>query len=253
MLSLKDRKSVLLYLFVALSVLANLILVPLAGYWIYMRGGLSHVDSASLRGHITTSAIAGRREFFHALDAVPRETRPVVMFGDSLIGNGLWPEWYGTAVLNRGIPGETSSEALLRVPDIAALQPTKVFILVGTNDYGRISAEETKLNIRKAVDGLTAASPSTEIYLLSLLPPPTLERESWVIGLNSAYKAIADEQHARWVNLWPQFADGRVIDRKLTTDGIHPSAEGYKVWRQALQPYVVNDADAATGNMAGAR
>src|SRR6516164_5146686 len=129
-----DRTTPLLFLFFSffgLSLLANAILVPLAGYWLYMRGGLKYFQFAALKGNSPQSGISNRRELYHAFSSNHRVTRPVVMFGDSLTANGLWSEWYGAEVLNRGIHGETTKDALTRVPDIAALNPAKVFILFG--------------------------------------------------------------------------------------------------------------------------
>jgi len=140
--------------------------------------------------------------------------------------------------VNRGIGQETTAEALLRVPAIAAMRPSKVFILYGNNDFGVVSPAESAANLRNFIFGLRSLSPATEIYLQSLLPPPSFTREAWVSQVNELFKQTADEHHLHWIDLCPNFRNGRVIDPKFTVDGIHLTPEGYKVWRRALQPYV---------------
>lgn len=239
MASPKDRKTFWLRSLIGISLLANIILVPLAGYWIYTRGGIRHTTLESLRGNMARSPSRVQRELFHLYDRMPHRPRPIVMFGDSLVGGGLWSEWFGSQVLNRGIGGETSAEALLRVSDVAALRPAKVFILLGNNDFGVLPDEQTAANLTNIVTQLNAASPSTEIYIASILPPPSLAREQWEITVNNHYQSLARRQHLHWVDLRPWFADGRVIDRTLTTDGVHLSPNGYEVWRHAMEPIMV--------------
>ena len=228
----------LFFAFFALSLLANAILIPLAGYWLHMRGGLKYFQSESLKGNRPQTAVSYRRELYHAFISDHRAARPVVMFGDSLTAGGLWGEWFGEEVLNRGIGGETTRDALMRVSDIAALHPRKVFILFGTNDFGVLPADSTLANTRQIISTLRSTSPDSEIYIQSLLPPPTIDRESWIAQINGGYRQLVEEYHLHWVDLHPAFAVGPVMNRQLTIDGIHLSPPGYEVWRRLIEPYM---------------
>jgi beta-glucosidase len=40
-----------------------------------------------------------------------------------------------------------------------------------------------------------------------------------------------------FLDLWPGFADAEGLPKKeLMADTVHPSAQGYEVWAQALEP-----------------
>jgi lysophospholipase L1-like esterase len=236
-----DRSTLFLFLFFAffgLSLLANAILIPLAGYWLQMRGGLKYFQIAALKGNRVQSGVSNRREFYHAFSSSQRVARPIVMFGDSLTASGLWSEWYSIEVLNRGIHGETTQDALMRVPDIIALNPSKVFILFGVNDFGVLPAEVTVANMREIVSRLHTGSPASEIYIQSILPPPAIDREHWVSAVNDGYKHIAREYQLHWIDLFSPFSVGPVINRQLTVDGVHLSPEGYEVWRHWIERFV---------------
>jgi lysophospholipase L1-like esterase len=229
---------ILFFLFFGLSLLANAILVPLAGYWLYLRGGLRHFRLDSLKGNRPLTPSQNRREMYHAFNSSRLTEHPVVMFGDSLTAAGLWPEWYDTEVINRGIGGETTADGLSRVSDIATLHPSKIFILFGTNDSATLSADATIGNMRQIIGALRASSPTSEIYIQSLFPPMTLARAPWVTQVNEGYKRLAEEYGVHWLDLGPAFADGPVIQQRLTVDGIHLSPEGYDVWRRTVEPYI---------------
>jgi lysophospholipase L1-like esterase len=235
-----------LYFLFAVSLLINAGSFVVAGYWVHLHGGLRHMSVRS-NNEFARRSYDLRREFFHDFDVKPRTRRPIVMFGDSLTSNGLWTEWFGSRVLNRGIGGETSAEAFHRITDVTSLTPEKVFILTGTNDYGVLPATQTVSNIVQIVMAVRSASPKTEIYLQSLLPPPTLTRQSWTNEINEALKELAATQNLHWVDLQPAFADGPIVRREFTVDGVHPSPAGYEAWCEVLRPYL-SDSEAISAS-----
>src|ERR1017187_122144 len=186
----------------AVSLAVNAFMVPLAAFWIHRRGGIRELSLRLIKSPLSkktptqTPAVA-RRVFFRGSDHACHVVRPVVMFGDSLTGAGLWPEWYGPPVINRGIGGETTADALNRVQEIVALQPSKVFILLGVNDYG-LAIQAVESNMRKIVTSLQEGSSGTNIYLQSILPPATVNRRPWILRVNEAFKRLAEEQHIQW-------------------------------------------------------
>jgi lysophospholipase L1-like esterase len=199
-----------------------------AAYWLHKRS----------RGGTANGHVQMRRDLYRDADQHKTSASAVVMFGDSLTGAGLWTEWYGTAVLNRGIGGETTREALERAADLADIRPARVFILLGTNDYPAISPEESGRNVESIVQMLRQRSPETAIYIQSLFPPPGKgQRELWVRSLNQTLQAVAARHGAGWIDLYSVFADGAVMRHGLSSDGVHLTLQGYALWRQALAAY----------------
>ena len=226
-----------------ISLLLNTAIGTLAAYWLHRRGGLQRFSVKTINSIPPGAAVSIRRTLYRTFNGDSTVTHdPTVMFGDSLIAGGLWAEWYGPNVLNRGIGGETTADALLRSFDIAALHPAKIFIMLGTNDYKAALAPETTIdNMRKVIADLRAASPASEIYLQSILPPWSLKRESWTTQVNAMLEVIAEENQVYWIDLCPRFAAGRFIDPRLTWDGVHLTPAGYQIWREVLEPYIVEE------------
>src|SRR5690606_12644516 len=87
----------------------------------------------------------------------------VLVIGDSLVaGTGAkngkdWPrrlaENTGWQVINAGVPGDTSGDALLRLPELLDVHhPQAVIIAAGGNDFLRdVPIEETRANLEEMI------------------------------------------------------------------------------------------------------
>src|SRR3989338_1764834 len=92
----------------------------------------------------------------------PPKNQTVVAFGDSLVeGVGATPgndfisvlgRSLGIEIVNKGKSGDTTSSALQRLPDILALEPGVVIVLLGGNDVlRRIQKKETFENLGRII------------------------------------------------------------------------------------------------------
>lgn len=173
-----------------------------------------------------------------------------ILIGDSL---SLWfpPELLPTEQnwLNQGISGETSAGLLHRLELFDAAQPETIFVLIGINDLIRgVGDAELLENQRRIIRDLQQVHPQAQIVLQSMLPHAG-DRASWqgkerlraisndhIRELNQELRAIAAETGVHFLDLHPLFTDAQGNLRpELTTDGLHLSAQGYLVWRSALQ------------------
>lgn len=188
---------------------------------------------------------AARISFFESFPAAPGD---VVMLGDSITHGGEWSEMFpGLPIKNRGISGDTTTDVLLRLDPIIAAKPAAVFLKIGTNDLNRGPDRATSYQqYRQIVSSIQAGSPSTAIFLQSVLPREAAMREE-VEAYNRHIKAIADELGVVYIDLYPAFLapDGSIRD-DLTLDELHLSGEGYRVWQARLEP-VVREADLDSG------
>lgn len=236
-----------LRLLFALSVALNIAFCLIAGCWVYKRGGLRYVTAKHVAGIDPGDYARAKRELYRDVDRVRPSTHPTVMFGDSLTSGGLWGEWFGPNVLNRGVGGENTREAASRAPDIADLHPARVFILLGTNDFEKIAPRETQRNLNAIIHTIHDRSPRSEIFIQSVLPAPQRFRVSWVYDVNHVLRSVAVENHAHWIDLTPAFANGEVMRQELTVDGVHLNVTGYAVWKNELAPFVLASAEGTSG------
>jgi lysophospholipase L1-like esterase len=153
-----------------------------------------------------------------------RET--IVFFGDSITaGHGLplevaFPHRVGTAlglsVRNAGISGDVTAGGLRRLEsDVLAYRPKLVVVELGANDvFQRVPRGQTLENVRAIVRRLREDGAGVVLVHIQMgaFGGDALE----------GYRAIAREEGAWFVE---DFLRGVVPD--LTTDGLHPTADGH--------------------------
>jgi acyl-CoA thioesterase-1 len=164
-------------------------------------------------------------------------TREVVVFlGDSITGgHGLpvevtFPHRLGAAlgipVRNAGISGDTTGGALGRLAgDVLAHRPKLVVVELGANDaFRRVPPDELARNLRAIVRRIRENGGGA---LLLHVWVPAIGEDAY----RRVFRAIAREEGTRLVE---DFLDG-VVPR-LTTDGLHPTAEGHARLAERLEP-----------------
>jgi len=170
-------------------------------------------------------------------DPRPIEPGSVVFLGDSITAGGPWDRLFPTTPLrNRGVNADQSSGVRERSGAIAAARPGKIFLLIGTNDLHRgHSIDAIASRVAATLTTIQSRSPWTRVYLQSVLPRAGVA-PARVLALNRALHDVALRGGADWIDLYPAFLDsaGRSIRPDLTSDGLHLSPEGYRVWRDAI-------------------
>jgi acyl-CoA thioesterase-1 len=154
----------------------------------------------------------------------------IICFGDSItFGYGVAQgEDYPTVlskmvslpVINSGIDGETSSDALQRMEtDVLKKDPLLVIIEFCGNDFlEKIPLETTVHNIREMVKRAQARKAMVAIVDISsglFLREYRLE-----------FKKLADEEGAIFV---PSILRGIITNPSMKSDFFHPNADGYKI------------------------
>ena len=177
--------------------------------------------------------------------AYPTSRKDIVFLGNSLTAHPNWNELLQNRhVKNRGISGDITYGVLERLDDVIAGKPAKLFILIGINDISRNIPDSLILqNYKKIVARVKAGSPSTKIYMQTMLPTNNnfdkfkrhYNKEEHVSYLNNAIKELGSKEKVTVVDLHPAFVDGEgKLKQEYTHDGLHLTAEGYKVWARVL-------------------
>lgn len=139
----------------------------------------------------------------------------------------------GWKVINAGVNGDTSAEALSRVDEVIAQNPKLVLLGIGGNDVlQRIAPSITKSNITQIIEQLQ----QNNIQVVLIAQPHF--SVSALLGKasdNPVYDEIADEMSV------PVFAGewSRILsDDSLKSDQVHANAQGYQVFAEALYEYL---------------
>ncbi len=184
-----------------------------------------------------------------SLSASPAQ-KTLVCFGDSITAGYGLPENQSYPVdldhllaaqhsefrvVNRGIPGDTTKDALARLPSILALQPSVVVLEFGGNDGLRgIAVEQTERNLTQLVRAFQAAH--IRVLLVGIALPPNYGAD-YVTSFQTIFPTVAHTQH---IALMPMIYDGiYTLPGTIQQDGIHPTAKGSAMIAQHMLPYLL--------------
>lgn len=204
-------------------------------------GGLRYVFfKAKNRG--VAAVYMHRKNMFENL---PADSTDVVFLGNSLTEKGEWHELFpGTDLKNRGISGDMTDGILDRMPVVLRLRPKKLFLLIGVNDLLFHRPAYILENYEKILEAITRLSPSTQVFVQSLLPVNNNLRSNGVFNkditdVNLQLRALAEAKGLTFIDLHAAFADADgLLPEPYTQDGLHLNGEGYLRWREVLLPYV---------------
>jgi acyl-CoA thioesterase-1 len=177
------------------------------------------------------------------------QERVIVAFGDSLTaGQGvpaaqsypallaarLRAEGYPYRVVNAGVSGDTTAGGLRRVDWALRLGPEVVILELGVNDALRGQDLDTvRSNLHQLVERFQSAG--VRVLIAGMRLPP-----NYGAGYGATFQRLYEEvARKRGAALMPFFLDGVAGDPRLNQpDGVHPTAEGYRLIVDRLWPYL---------------
>jgi len=173
----------------------------------------------------------------------------IVAFGDSLTaGLGVTPEdsyparlqaklradGYAYRVVNAGSSGDTTAGGLRRVDWALKSRPDIVIVALGANDALR---GQDLASVRANLDAIVARfqKAGARVLVAGMEVPPNYGAR-YAADLRRLYVDIARQRKAA---LMPFLLDGVAGNPRLNQpDGIHPTAEGYRVVVERLWPHL---------------
>lgn len=159
-----------------------------------------------------------------------------------------------TVIYNRGVGGFLSHE-LLKVIDVCAidLQPSRVFINIGTNDlsWSSIPIGQMIGNYDRIITMIENAVPGVRIYLMAYYPvnfeaASEDMKECLKIRTNEKLRAasaevqkLAERHGQRYIDINRNIRDeqGR-LKAEYTLEGMHLNEDGYRAMYDDLMVYV---------------
>lgn len=167
----------------------------------------------------------------------------IICFGDSItFGYGVQPgEDYPSIlskivsypVINMGIDGDTSIEALKRLKsDVLGREPLLVLVEFCGNDFLRkIPKETTVSNIREMVDQIQARGAMVAVVDISA--------GMFLSEYRAAFRKLAREKKALFI---PGILSGIITNPSMKSDFLHPNDKGYRMIADkihlAIKPYL---------------
>ncbi len=175
----------------------------------------------------------------------------IVFLGDSITSRYDLDKYFPNYnVYNSGIAGNMTKDILENMENrIFTYNPTKVFILIGTNDlvYSGLDNDGIKNNIEEIINKIYEKNNNTKIYLESIYPINTsLNKEIVEIrtndnikDLNNKIEKMCDNNKCTYINMYDDLTDKNGnMKRIYTVDGLHLNKIGYKVVTNKLIKYL---------------
>ncbi len=183
-------------------------------------------------------------------EELPVTSSDIIFLGNSITNGGEWAELFDNPhVKNRGISGDVCMGVYDRLDAILKGSPAKIFLLIGINDVDRGASADTIVErIGMIVNKIRKDSPSTKIYLQSVLPVSDhykmfnghTSRWQVVPEINKGLVRLAADRGVKYIDLYSHFIDNTTgkMNIKYTNDGLHLLGKGYKKWVGIVKPYV---------------
>ena len=117
----------------------------------------------------------------------------------------------------------------------------------GVNDllFSKISFEKLVSQYERLLDYIAAHSPRTKVYVQSPLPVNEAMNEKLLKGQNprlaeygKQLRAMAERRGLVYIDIWSAMQRDGSLPAEYTSDGIHLTGAGYKVWIEQIAPYM---------------
>ena len=184
---------------------------------------------------------------FKKQDAANPPPKGAILF----IGSSSFTKWTdvqnyfpGYTILNRGFGGSTLPDVTRYVDDIVTpYQPKEIVIYCGENDIA--AGVDSKVVADRFKDLFTAIRtrfPAVPIGFISMKPSPSRVqfRHLLMQGNQIIKNFLYTQKNVFYVNVFDLMLtpSGDYRPELFGSDMLHMNAEGYKIWAQAITPYL---------------
>ena len=171
----------------------------------------------------------------------------VLFIGDSITagwnggGRAVWTNRYAKLdAANFGIGGDKTEHVLWR---IANGELDVVILMIGTNNNGD-TAPHITAGVTAIVKKIHAKLPQAKLLLLGIFPRGALAtdpKRAKMAVVNAELAKLNDGQQTFYLEIWKPFlAEDGSISKEIMGDALHPTARGYQIWADAMQPMLDN-------------
>ena len=140
----------------------------------------------------------------------------------------------GWTVVNGGVSGDTSAQALLRLPDLLQKNlPKLVIVSIGGNDFLRkLPESETRQNITQIIKQIQATNIPVILVAIPYFTPAALVGK---VSEHPLYDDLAKELNVPlFKGAWAEMES----DTSMKSDTVHGNAKGYRYFAEELADFL---------------
>ena len=168
----------------------------------------------------------------------------VVFFGNSITSGGNFQDYFpDIKICNLGYPGDNLDGMMLRIGQVKAVTPEKVFVMAGINGLKHQTEEVFERKYQYLVDSIKSSVPEAGVYLQSILPvnhsmSNVYASSDKIMKVNNIIAKIASRSGCVYVDLWSLYEKDGEMPKELTRDGVHLFPEAYDRWADEIKRYI---------------
>jgi lysophospholipase L1-like esterase len=187
----------------------------------------------------------------------------VLFVGDSITqgwegaGKEVWKERFEQfgkwKPANFGIGGDRTEHVLWRVTEgkeLEGIDPKVIVLMIGTNNFAANTPEDIAAGVEAIVQEFRKQKPKAKVLLLGVFPRsgksakgaaevPAADLHAKTKQVNALIAKLDDGKAVKYVDIGPKFLNDKGgLDKAVMPDFLHLSAEGYKIWADAIAPTV---------------
>ena len=174
-----------------------------------------------------------------------RTKADLAFFGDSLTRLGDFDRYFPDhTVCNLGLNGDTLAGMAARADMLSAVSPDRLFVMGGINSLRPHTLERSVREYEILLSRIASAC-SAETYVLSVLPVSARVIAEYngdpdvIVAFNEEIRSLAERNGCTYIDLFSLFvADDGFIRPELTLGGVHLTEEGYRIFTDALRPFI---------------
>ena len=183
----------------------------------------------------------------------------VVAFGDSItegygverggdypaqLERALAAKGVKVKMVNAGVSGDTTNNALDRVATVIAAKPSLVILEFGGNDGLRgLPPAATRKNLSEVIVRLQQAGARVALIGMTL---PRNYGSGYLTKFEAIFTGLAAEHKITLIDVRGAALQGGDVKGLMQADGIHPTGAGYQRFVTFLLPFVEKEIQAAT-------
>jgi len=184
------------------------------------------------------------------LDRTKGQHYDLLFDGDSITdfwqgaGKDVWMAHYGSLkTFDFGISADKVENLLWRLQQgqVDGIDPKLVVLMIGTNNAGRDSVDQIAQGVSAVTAEYLKRCPNAHLLLLGIFPRSPLATDPIRAKLAAVNQKIASLESDRvtFLDIGAKFLqpDG-TLTKEIMPDFLHPSAKGYEIWADAIQPIV---------------
>lgn len=149
------------------------------------------------------------------------------------------------SILNLGYGSDRTGSVLWRLENggFEGFQTKCFMLMVGTNNREGCDRwsnhRDVVTGIKKIIEKISLKFPQAKIVLLPIFPRGANAQDTVRVRnekVNAELKGVADGEKIFWVDINAKLVDANGDTKFIMPDRLHPNAEGYRIWKEAVTP-----------------